>query len=62
MSSMSPSQQVPPQAVPPSLRDALAAPVWMHPDDELLLGCECANPALQIDSWSTEASRAAPPR
>ncbi|HSV44924.1 MAG TPA: hypothetical protein VLJ58_03950 [Ramlibacter sp.] len=45
-----------------SYHDALAAQPWMTGDDELMLGCECANPALQIDSWTAEADApAAPP-
>jgi hypothetical protein len=25
-------------------------------DDDLAIGCECANPALQIERWGQEAS------
>ena len=27
---------------------------WSHERDEVALGCECANPALQIDRWHQE--------
>lgn len=29
-------------------------------DDDLALGCECANPALQIERWDQEHEAAAP--
>ncbi|MDP3856357.1 MAG: hypothetical protein Q8Q73_01200 [Stagnimonas sp.] len=37
-----------------------AAPVssaahWLSQDDDLALGCECADPALQIERWGQEA-------
>jgi len=28
---------------------------WMF-DDDLAIGCECANPALQIERWGLEAA------
>lgn len=28
-------------------------------EDDVVLGCECANPALQIDSWQQEVNREA---
>lgn len=34
---------------------ATSAP-WLPVDDDLALGCECANPALQIERWAQEAS------
>ena len=27
---------------------------WLAPDDDLALGCECADPALQIERWAQE--------
>jgi len=27
---------------------------WPSPDDDLALGCECANPMLQIERWGPE--------
>ena len=27
---------------------------WLSPDDDVALGCECANPALQIERWGQE--------
>ena len=35
--------------------DALPPPAW--PDDDLALGCECANPALQIERWGQESAQ-----
>jgi hypothetical protein len=36
-------------------------PVSLWPfDDDIAIGCECANPALQIERWGQEAS-AQPP-
>lgn len=32
-----------------------AAARWVGDDDEVVLGCECANPALQIERWAQEA-------
>jgi len=29
---------------------------WLSPDDDLALGCECADPALQIERWGQEAA------
>jgi hypothetical protein len=31
-------------------------------DADVALGCECADPALQIDCWGEEAAPLAPPR
>jgi hypothetical protein len=31
-------------------------------DDDVALGCECADPALQIDCWGEEAAPLAPTR
>lgn len=31
------------------------APARWIGDDEVVLGCECANPALQIERWAQEA-------
>jgi len=31
-----------------------ARPQWCG-DDDVVLGCECANPALQIERWGQEA-------
>jgi len=27
---------------------------WLDEDSEAMLGCECANPALQIERWGQE--------
>ena len=27
---------------------------WLHIDDDVALGCECADPALQIERWGQE--------
>lgn len=27
---------------------------WLSVDDDLALGCECADPALQIERWGQE--------
>ena len=31
-------------------------------DEDVALGCECADPALQIDCWGEEADKLAPER
>jgi hypothetical protein len=41
----------PPQAVHAAAQGALPGD-----DDDVALGWECANPALQIDVWGSEAS------
>jgi len=28
---------------------------WLDDGEDTMLGCECANPALQIERWSQEA-------
>jgi hypothetical protein len=28
---------------------------WLSTDEDLALGCECADPALQIERWGQEA-------
>ncbi|MBI2770166.1 MAG: hypothetical protein HYX47_11115 [Burkholderiales bacterium] len=30
---------------------------WLSEQDELALGCECADPALQIERWQYEAAQ-----
>ena len=39
-----------PNRLPPG---SLMPPAWTD-DDDLALGCECANPALQIERWGQE--------
>lgn len=29
---------------------------WLSPENDLALGCECANPALQIERWGQESA------
>lgn len=41
-----------------AVRDADAR--WLSLDDDIALGCECANPALQIERWGQEV-QAFPP-
>jgi hypothetical protein len=41
-----------PSAAMPAAVDGAAVPVF---DDDLALGCECADPALQIERWAQEA-------
>ncbi len=50
--------------IPP--RDRLAAaPIidttarWLSDSDDVALGCECANPALQIERWGQDAHEGA---
>lgn len=31
-----------------------AASRWVDDDEDLMLGCECANPALQIERWGQD--------
>jgi hypothetical protein len=31
-----------------------APPRWLHVEDDLALGCESADPALQIEHWGQE--------
>ena len=40
-------------APPPGAADMLAG--WQF-DDDLAIGCECADPSLQIESWGREAA------
>jgi hypothetical protein len=48
-----------PVSAAPKLPPGVQLPVqWT--DDDLALGCECANPALQIERWGQE--EAAPAR
>lgn len=54
-----------PQSRAPDAERPAAAPVDapsapFAPDDDLALGCECANPALQIERWWQEALPAPP--
>lgn len=37
-----------------------ASASWGADMDDLAFGCECANPALQIECWGQEAIEAAP--
>ena len=32
---------------------------WLADDEDFVLGCECANPALQIERWGQETQQAA---
>jgi hypothetical protein len=29
---------------------------WLSPDSDYALGCECANPVLQIERWGQESA------
>jgi hypothetical protein len=49
--SAQPAQSVTHARVPEGMREAIDA---LH-DDDFALGCECADPALQIDMWGREA-------
>jgi hypothetical protein len=50
-----PEPQMPMSAAPLLVPGAAeAASRWMAEDAELALGCECADPALQIERWSQE--------
>lgn len=31
-----------------------AASRWVEDDEDIMLGCECANPALQIERWGQD--------
>jgi hypothetical protein len=39
-----------------------AGGIPMSWDEDVALGCECADPALQIDCWGEEAGKLAPQR
>ena len=43
-------------STPPQAARAAAQAAALADDEDLALGWECANPALQIDVWGTEAS------
>ena len=45
---------------PPQGVNVPVPPLYGRDDDDLALGCECANPALQIDVWGREADAAQP--
>jgi hypothetical protein len=34
-----------------------ASAYWLAADDDLALGCECADPALQIERWAQECAQ-----
>lgn len=34
---------------------------WLGVDDDLALGCECADPSLQIERWRQEIAEVATP-
>lgn len=33
---------------------------WLDIDDDVALGCECADPSLQIECWGKETAPSAP--
>ncbi|HSH90173.1 MAG TPA: hypothetical protein VK996_09300 [Ramlibacter sp.] len=43
-----------PVTATPKLPPGAQLPVQWNDDDDLALGCECANPALQIERWGQE--------
>jgi hypothetical protein len=45
-----------PAAQIPAMAEAVAR--WPIDDPDLALGCECADPALQIERWAQESSAA----
>lgn len=47
--------------VPAPIPPAAAATLFLRPaeDDDIPLGWECANPALQIEAWGTDEAGAA---
>jgi hypothetical protein len=46
----------PPSQASASLQSMLPAePAWSSETDDVALGCECADPALQIAMWGQEA-------
>ena len=47
-------QQTPTHAAPPALGLEAAAVHWPVDDPDIAIGCECANPALQIERWQQE--------
>ncbi|MEJ6023988.1 hypothetical protein [Ramlibacter sp. PS4R-6] len=50
--SSQPTQSFTPARVAEPVRDALA----LADDHDFAIGCECANPVLQIDVWGREAA------
>jgi hypothetical protein len=56
--------RIPASHTPHGTEPAAAAHVTTYSsfddDEELALGCECANPALQIDSWVEETTTEPP--
>lgn len=50
-----PSQQPLPSTHPDPAASLVATTArWLAVDDDLALGCECADPSLQIERWSQE--------
>ena len=47
-----------PPASPPAPKAAVEAPLQTLSEEEVPLGWECANPALQIERWGLEDSAA----
>lgn len=37
-----------------------APPRWLRVEDDLALGCECADPSLQIEHWGQEVLQLRP--
>jgi hypothetical protein len=41
-------------STPARVQDAVLEPMRAVDEDDFAIGCECANPALQIESWGNE--------
>ncbi len=51
-----PTHQLPLTPRPPSAAIVETTARWLGIDDDLAFGCECADPALQIERWRQEAA------
>ena len=51
---------MPPEMQSPMPAAAEAVAHWAAEDYDFALGCECADPALQIERWGQESSGAEP--
>lgn len=56
---MSSSSQTAPAPDSASTHAQSGAANWSDDGDDVALGCECADPALQIDRWDQETFRPA---
>lgn len=55
---MNPPLTQPNSATPRPEPSDIFVPAALSGEEDFAIGCECANPALQIESWGSEATPA----